>query len=392
MIGNRTIAVPGPTNIPNRIGQSMYIPLEDHRAPDLAEFTKPLLEDLKKIFRLENGKVVVFPGTGTGGWEAGLSNCLSDGDKVLTSHFGQFSLLWVKMCEDLGLDVENVECEWGEATPLDEYQRILRADVNKEIKAVLVCQNETASGVTSDVAAVREILNDAQHPALLMVDGISSIGCIEFEMERWGVDIAIAGSQKGFMMPTGLVVVALSDRVIEQLDRTATYYDFADMLACNEQGYYPYTPAMTLMRGLRTATDMLLEEGMENVWERHNRLANGVRKAVERWSMDTQPFDKTTCSDTVTAVNVCDKIDAREIINHAYHKYGISLGAGLGPLAGKVFRIGHLGWLNEAMILQVLSGVELTMSDLKVKFQPGSGVGAAIETYVNKIYVTSYKV
>jgi alanine-glyoxylate transaminase/serine-glyoxylate transaminase/serine-pyruvate transaminase len=194
------------------------------------------------------------------------------------------------------------------------------------------------------------------------------------------------------MMPTGLVVVALSDRVIEQLDRTATYYDFADMLACNEQGYYPYTPAMTLMRGLRTATDMLLEEGMENVWERHNRLANGVRKAVERWSMDTQPFDKTTCSDTVTAVNVCDKIDAREIINHAYHKYGISLGAGLGPLAGKVFRIGHLGWLNEAMILQVLSGVELTMSDLEVKFQPGSGVGAAIETYVNKIYVTSYKV
>ena len=392
MIGNRTLAVPGPTNVPNRISQSMYIPTEDHRAPDLAEFTKPLLNDLKKVFKLENGKVVVFPGTGTLGWEAGLSNCLSSGDKVLTSHFGQFSLLWVKMCNDIGLNVENIECEWGEATPLDEYQRILRADVNKEIKAVLVCQNETASGVTSDVAAVREILDDAQHPALLMVDGISSIGCINFEMEQWKVDIAIAGSQKGFMMPTGLVVVAMSDRVIDQLNRKATYYDFADMLASNEQGYYPYTPAMTLMRGLRTATDMLLEEGIENVWYRHHRLASGVRKAVERWDMDTQPFDKMTCSDTVTAVNVRGKIDATEIIKHAYHKYGISLGAGLGPLNGHVFRIGHLGWLNEAMILQVLSGVELTLADLGYKFQPGSGVGAAIETYIGKVFVTSYRV
>lgn len=392
MIGNRTIAVPGPTNIPNRIAQSMYIPLEDHRAPDLGEFTRPLLEDLKKVFKLENGKVVVFPGTGTGGWEAGLTNCLSAGDKVLTSHFGQFSMLWVRMCEDLGLDVNSVECEWGEATPLDDYQRILREDTNKEIKAVLVCQNETASGVTSDVSAVREILDDAQHPALLMVDGISSIGCINFEMEKWGVDIAIAGSQKGFMMPTGLVVVAISDKVIDQLKHSRTYYDFADMLASNEQGYFPYTPAMTLMRGLRTGTDMLLEEGMDNVFYRHHRLASAVRKAVERWNMDTQPYDKMTCSDTVTAVNTCDRIDAREIINHAYHKYGISLGAGLGPLAGKVFRIGHLGWLNEAMILQVLSGVELTMADLGVKFEPGSGVGAAIEELIGKLYVTSYRV
>ena len=392
MIGNRTIAVPGPANIPNRIAQAMHIPLEDHRAPDLGDFTKPLLDDLKKVFLMKYGRVVVFPGTGTGGWEAGLRNCLKAGDKVLTSQFGQFSKLWVQMCTDLGLEVIDCPGDWGSATPLNDYHRIIREDTEKTIKAVLVCQNETASGVYSDVQAVRDILDDADHPALLMVDGISSIGCVPFKMDEWGVDIAIAGSQKGFMMPTGLVVVALSDKVIEDLNREATYYNFADMIACNMSGYFPYTPAMTLLRCLRTATDMLLEEGMENVWARHYKLALGVRKAVVKWGFDTQAFDKMTCSDTVTAVNTCGKIDANKIIQHAYHKYGISLGAGLGPLNGSVFRIGHLGWLNEAMVLKVLSGIELTMSDLGVPFQPGSGVGAAIESYVNKLYVTSWRV
>ena len=392
MIGNRTIAVPGPANIPNRIAQDMHIPLEDHRAPDLGDFTKPLLDDLKKVFLMKYGRVVVFPGTGTGGWEAGLRNCLKAGDKVLTSQFGQFSKLWVQMCTDLGLEVIDCPGDWGSATPLNDYHRIIREDTEKTIKAVLVCQNETASGVYSDVQAVRDILDDADHPALLMVDGISSIGCVPFKMDEWGVDIAIAGSQKGFMMPTGLVVVALSDKVIEDLNREATYYNFADMIACNMSGYYPYTPAMTLLRGLRTATDMLFEEGLENIWARHYKLALGVRKAVVKWGFDTQAFDKMTCSDTVTAVNTCGKIDANKIIQHAYHKYGISLGAGLGPLNGSVFRIGHLGWLNEAMVLKVLSGIELTMSDLGVPFQPGSGVGAAIESYVNKLYVTSWRV
>ena len=392
MIGNRTIAGPGPANIPNRIAQAMHIPLEDHRAPDLGDFTKPLLDDLKKVFLMKYGRVVVFPGTGTGGWEAGLRNCLKAGDKVLTSQFGQFSKLWVQMCTDLGLEVIDCPGDWGSATPLNDYHRIIREDTEKTIKAVLVCQNETASGVYSDVQAVRDILDDADHPALLMVDGISSIGCVPFKMDEWGVDIAIAGSQKGFMMPTGLVVVALSDKVIEDLNREATYYNFADMIACNMSGYFPYTPAMTLLRGLRTATDMLLEEGLENIWARHYKLALGVRKAVVKWGFDTQAFDKMTCSDTVTAVNTCGKIDANKIIQHAYHKYGISLGAGLGPLNGSVFRIGHLGWLNEAMVLKVLSGIELTMSDLGVPFQPGSGVGAAIESYVNKLYVTSWRV
>ena len=397
MIGNRTLAVPGPTNVPNRISQSMYIPTEDHRAPDLPGFVQPLMEDLKKVFKTKTGSVVVFPGTGTGGWQAGLENLLFEGDRVLISQIGQFSKLWVQMCHDMKFMVDDVECAWGESTPLERYREILEADKDKQIKAVMVCQNETASGVTSDVKAVRDMLNELDHPALLMVDGISSIGCIEYEHDAWGVDVAIAGSQKGFMMPTGLVVVALSERVCKIMKGNKwkakfKYYDFGTMLSANETGYFPYTPAMTLMRGLRTATDMLLEEGLENVWARHRKIASGVRKAVERWGLYTQPFNKETCSDTVTAVNTMDKIDANQVIEHAYHKYGISLGAGLGPLNGNVFRIGHLGWLNETMMLQVLSGVELTLADLGYKFQPGSGVGAAIETYIGKIFVTSYRV
>lgn len=386
MIGNRTLAVPGPTNVPNRISQSMYIPTEDHRAPDLPSFVKPLMEDLKQVFKTETGSVVVFPGTGTGGWQAGLENLLHKGDRVLVSQFGQFSKLWVQMCQDMDLAVHDISVEWGEATPLDRYREILEGDTYKMIKAVMVCQNETATGVTSDVGAVRELLDELDHPALLMVDGISSIGCIEYRHDEWRVDVAIAGSQKGFMMPTGLVVVALSERVVNIIKGNKwkskmKYYDFGTMIASNETGYFPYTPAMTLLRGLRTGTDMLLEEGMENVWARHRRLADGVRAAVHAWGLCVAAKDPATVSDTVTSVVVDRHTDANDVIMHAYNEYGISLGAGLGPLNGKVFRIGHLGWLNETMVLGVLGGVELTMRDLNIPFEPGSGVGAAVEQY-----------
>jgi alanine-glyoxylate transaminase/serine-glyoxylate transaminase/serine-pyruvate transaminase len=386
MIGNRTLAVPGPTNVPNRISQSMYIPTEDHRAPDLPSFVTPLMEDLKKVFLTETGSVVVFPGTGTGGWQAGLENLLHKGDRVLVSQFGQFSKLWVQMCQDMDLAVHDISVEWGEATPLDRYRDVLESDTSKMIKAVMVCQNETATGVTSDVSLVRKLLDELDHPALLMVDGISSIGCIEYRHDEWRVDVAIAGSQKGFMMPTGLVVVALSERVVNIIkgnkwQAKMKYYDFGTMISSNETGYFPYTPAMTLMRGLRTGTDILLEEGMENVWARHRRLADGVRAAVKAWGMNIAAKDPVTASDTVTSVVVDRQTDANDVIMHAYNEYGISLGAGLGPLNGSVFRIGHLGWLNEAMLLGVLGGVELTLRDLNVPFEPGSGVGAAIESY-----------
>jgi alanine-glyoxylate transaminase/serine-glyoxylate transaminase/serine-pyruvate transaminase len=397
MIGNRTLAVPGPTNVPNRISQSMYIPTEDHRAPDLPSFVKPLMEDLKKVFKTETGSVVVFPGTGTGGWQAGLENLLHKGDRVLVSQFGQFSKLWVQMCQDMDLAVHDISVEWGEATPIDRYREILEGDTYKMIKAVMVCQNETATGVTSDVRAVRNLLDELDHPALLMVDGISSIGCIEYRHDEWRVDVAIAGSQKGFMMPTGLVVVALSERVVKIIKggkwkSKMKYYDFGTMITSNETGYFPYTPAMTLMRGLRTGTDMLLEEGMENVWARHRRLASGVRAAVDAWGLTIAAKDPSTASDTVTSIVVDRQTDANDVILHAYNEYGISLGAGLGPLNGSVFRIGHLGWLNETMVLGVLGGVELAMRDLNVPFQAGAGVGAAISAYssakdnVHKLY------
>jgi len=388
MIGNRTLAVPGPTNVPNRISQSMYIPTEDHRAPDLPSFVTPLMEDLKKVFKTETGSVVVFPGTGTGGWQAGLENLLFEGDRVLVSQFGQFSKLWVQMCQDMKFAVHDISVEWGEATPLDRYREVLESDTSKMIKAVMVCQNETATGVTSDVGLVRKLLDELDHPALLMVDGISSIGCIEYRHDEWRVDVAIAGSQKGFMMPTGLVIVALSERVVNIIkggkwQSKMKYYDFGTMISSNETGYFPYTPAMTLMRGLRTGTDILLEEGMENVWARHRRLANGVRAAVDAWGMELAAKDPTTASDTVSSIKVDRQIDANDVILHAYNEYGISLGAGLGPLNGNVFRIGHLGWLNETMVLGVIGGVELTLRDLGVPFKPGSGVGAAIESYTS---------
>ena len=388
MIGNRTLAVPGPTNVPNRISQSMYIPTEDHRAPDLPSFVTPLMEDLKKVFKTETGSVVVFPGTGTGGWQAGLENLLFEGDRVLVSQFGQFSKLWVQMCQDMKFAVHDISVEWGEATPLDRYREVLESDTSKMIKAVMVCQNETATGVTSDVGLVRKLLDELDHPALLMVDCISSIGCIEYRHDEWRVDVAIAGSQKGFMMPTGLVIVALSERVVNIIkggkwQSKMKYYDFGTMISSNETGYFPYTPAMTLMRGLRTGTDILLEEGMENVWARHRRLANGVRAAVDAWGMELAAKDPATVSDTVSSIKVDRQTDANDVILHAYNEYGISLGAGLGPLNGNVFRIGHLGWLNETMVLGVIGGVELTLRDLGVPFKPGSGVGAAIESYTS---------
>ena len=393
MIGYRTLAVPGPTNMPFRVRQAMDIALEDHRAPDLPEFTLPLFADLKKIFRTESGTVFVFPGSGTGGWEAALRNTLSAGDGVLASSFGQFSDLWVQMCRQLNLNVTCIDQEWGKATPVDAYREALAADKNHSIKAVLVCHNETATGVTSDVAAVRRVMDELDHPALLFVDGVSSIGSIEFNMDEWGVDVAVSGSQKGFMLPTGLAIVAVSERVLYEIKNVSTrdadtylgcgYFDFHYMAETNKTGYFPYTPAMTLMRGLRTSVDMLLEEGLDNVFARHHRLAEGVRHAVAAWGLRNCAVDEANFSDTVTAILVDEDCDANDVIKAAYNNYGVSLGGGLSKVAGKVFRIGHLGWLNEAMVLQMLGGAEMAMRDAGIQFAAGSGVGAAITCFTD---------
>jgi len=386
MIGFKTLAVPGPTNMPFEVRRAMEVPLEDHRAPDFPEFTLPLLADLKTIFRTTSGRVFVFPGSGTGGWEAAISNTLSTGDRVLTSSFGQFSSLWVTMCREFGLDVVNCDVPWGEGVPLDQYHAALEADTTHQIKAVLVCHNETATGVTSDVGAVRRILDDLEHPALLFVDGVSSVGSLDFRMDEWGVDVAVSGSQKGFMMPTGLAIVGVSQKALDACagsNLPSSYFNFHDMLKMNEQGYFPYTPAATLLRGLRASIDMLTDEGLSNVVARHHRLANGVRAAIDAWGLRNCAVAPKWHSDTVTAIMVPDGHNANDVIQAAYHNYGVSLGGGLGKVAGKVFRIGHLGWLNDTMVLQALSGTAMALRDAGISFRAGSGVGAAVEYYTD---------
>lgn len=384
MKGIRGLFVPGPTNVPEAVRGAIDIPMEDHRAPDLPQFTLPLFEDVRKVFQSKEGRVFFYPGSGTGGWEAALTNTLSPGDKVLASRFGQFSHLWVDMCQRLGLEVDVVDVEWGAGVPLDIYAQKLAEDTGHKIKAVLACQNETATGVTSDIAGVRKALDQCNHPAMLFVDGVSSIGSIDFRMDEWGVDAAVSGSQKGFMLPAGLAIICVSQKALEarksaKLPRC--YFDFEDMVATNDTGFFPYTPPMALIRGLRVSVDRMLDEGLENIFRRHNYLAEGVRRAVSAWGLRLCAVEPKWYSDTVSAICLPDGFDSGELLKRAYFRYNVSLGAGLSKVAGKVFRIGHLGELNEVMVMMALTGAEMSMRDLGVNVEPGSGVAAAEEYY-----------
>ncbi len=380
--GIRGLFIPGPTNVPERVRNAIDIPMEDQRAPDLPQFTLPLFADLKKIFKTQTGQVFLFPSSGTGGWEAAMTNILSPGDKVLISRFGQFSHLWVDLCQRLGFEVEVVDVEWGEGVPVETFANILKNDKSHSIKAVLVTQNETATGVSNDVGAVRAAMDAAGHPAFLFVDGVSSIASVDFRMDEWGVDAAVSGSQKGFMLPAGLGIVCFSQKAIEAAKHSKSYrcyFDIADMIRTNKDGYFPYTPPMSLIRGLRASVDMLLEEGLENVFARHNRLAESVRQAVSAWGLSLCAKKPQWYSDTVSAIRLPEGFDSGAFCRYAYEQYGISYGAGLSKVAGKVFRIGHLGALNESMILSAIGSTELVMKDLGVPFAAGSGVAAAVE-------------
>jgi alanine-glyoxylate transaminase/serine-glyoxylate transaminase/serine-pyruvate transaminase len=384
MLGFHGLFIPGPTNMPFGVRQAMDIGLEDQRAPDFPAFTLPLFRDLKRVFKTEKGQVFLFPGSGTGGWEAAVTNTLSPGDRVLIAVFGQFSHLWADLCSRHGLIVDVVDVEWGEGVPVDVYAKRLQDDKKHEIKAVLVCHNETATGVTSDVAGVRNALDATGHPALLMVDGVSSIASIDFRMDEWGVDIAVSGSQKGFMLPTGLAIVAVSQRALEA-HKTAKcprcYFDFADMIRSNKDGYFPYTPATTLLRGLRASLDLLFAEGLDNVFARHHRLAEGVRLGVAAWGLTLCAKEPKWHSDTVTAVCVPRGFNSDNVVKTAYHRYRMSLGVGLSKVAGRVFRIGHIGNINEIMMVQALAGCEMALRDVRVPVEAGSGVAAAEEYF-----------
>ena len=382
MPGRNFLFIPGPTNVPRRIQNAMYVEQEDMRAMDLPEFTKPLYEDLKKVFKTKNGRIFIFPSSGTGGWESAVSNTLNAGDKVLMSGFGHFSNLWIDLCQRWGLDVQALEVDWGEGVPVEKYAEILAADKSHEIKAVFATQNETATGVASDIAGVRKALDACSHPALLFVDGVSSVASIDFRMDEWGVDLCVSGSQKGFMLPTGLGIVCASEKALacrENSNLPKTFFDWNDQIKTNDLGYFPYTPPMNLLRGLRESVNMLMEEGLENVFVRHNRMANAVRAAVSAWGMSPIAKEERWYSDTVTAVKVPEGFDGNEVVRHAYNYYNLALSISLAKIAGQAFRIGHLGDMNELMILTPITGAEMAMKDLKYPIELGSGVAAAQE-------------
>jgi len=378
------IFIPGPTNTPDVLKAAMNISNFDHRAPDFADDYIPLLNDLKKVFKTETGQVLLFSATGTGGWEGAISNTLCAGDKVLIARYGMFSQRWIDLCQRFGLDVEVVECEWGTGAPVEEFARRLKADQQEEIKAVLVTHNETATAVKSDVRGVRKAIDNANHNALLMVDAVSSLASMDFQMDAWGVDIAITGAQKGFMLNTGLAIIGVSPKAMAATS-TATlprcFFDFNDMANANKIGSYPYTPPVQLFNGLRASVSMLLNEGMDNVYTRHHRIAEGVRAAVKAWGLELCAQSPELYSDTVTAIMVPEGKDSNLITQHAYKAYGVSFGGGLGEMAGKLFRIGHLGAMTDVMALSGIATAEMVMVDLGYNIKLGAGVAAAQSVY-----------
>lgn len=386
--GHNHLFIPGPTNVPESVRRAMNVPMQDMRAPDFGDLTLDLFTGMKKVLRTENGQVMFFPGSGTGAWEAAITNTLNPGDKVLMARYGHFSTLWVEMAQRLGLDVEVIDVPWGAGVPVREFSRRLGRDKDDEIKAVFVTHNETATGVTSNIAAVRQALDENFHEALLFVDGVSSVGSLDFRMDEWEVDLIVTGSQKGLMLPAGLGILGVSEKAMAA-SKTATmrraYFNFEDMVSMNADGYFPYTPPTQLLHGLRESLALIEGEGLDNVIARHRRLADGVRRGIAAWGLDLVAEHHTLYSDTVSAIRVPVDVDARDVIRIAYEEYNTSFGSGLGPLAGKVFRIGHIGDLNEGMCLTALSIAEMSLVRAGVPMQLGKGVGAAQEWFSTNI-------
>jgi alanine-glyoxylate transaminase/serine-glyoxylate transaminase/serine-pyruvate transaminase len=378
--GRHFLQIPGPTNVPDRILRAMSAPPIDHRGPEFARLTAKVLDDLKRVFKTTQA-VMVFPGSGSGAWEAALVNTLSPGDKVLAFESGQFATQWAKMATALGLDVEFTSGDWrGGVDPAGLEQR-LTEDSGRAIRAVLVVHNETSTGVTSRIAEIRRAIDRAAHPALLLVDAISSLGCTDLRHEEWGIDVTVCGSQKGLMLPPGLCFNAISEKALDASRDAAlqkSYWEWAPMLAANERGFFPYTPATNLLYGLREALQMFLDEGLEQVFQRHRRLAEATRRAVDGWGLEILCRNPEEYSSTLTAVLLPEGHDADEFRRLVLDRFSLSLGSGLGKVKGRVFRIAHLGDFNELMLLGTLGGVEMGLDLAGVPFSKG-GVGAALE-------------
>ncbi len=381
--GRHFLQIPGPTNVPDRVLRAIDSPTIDHRGPAFQQLGHDVLEGMRNVFKTAS-PVIIFPASGTGAWEAALVNTLSPGDKVLMYETGQFATLWQKLASKLGLVVDFVASDWRHGVDAAVLAERLGADSDKQIKAVCVVHNETSTGITSSIPEVRAALDEIGHPALLMVDTISSLGSIDYRHDEWGVDVSVGGSQKGLMLPPGLSFNAISDKALaatKTANLPASYWNWADMLQPNREGFFPYTPATNLLFGLRESISMLLEEGLEQVFARHTRLAEATRRAVAAWGLELLCLEPLNYSDALTAVRMPSGFDADEFRKVVLDEFDMSLGNGLGKVAGEVFRIGHLGSFNELMMVGTLAGVEMGLAAGGVPHHPG-GVAAAMEWLV----------
>lgn len=378
--GRHFLQIPGPTNVPDRVLRAIDNPTIDHRGPEFGELGKKVLSGMKAIFKTKS-HVIIFPASGTGAWEAALVNTLSPGDKVLMFETGHFATLWRKMAEKLGLTVEFVAGDWRHGVDPATVEAKLAADKSHQVKAVMVVHNETSTGCTTRVGEVRAAMDRAKHPALLMVDTISSLGSIDYRHDEWGVDVTVAGSQKGLMLPPGLSFNAVSTKALEASKTaklTRSFWGWDEMIAANATGYFPYTPATNLLYGLSEALDMMAEEGLDNVFRRHDRHAEATRRAARAWGLETLCLEPKEYSSALTALLMPAGHDADKFRKVVLNAFDMSLGAGLTKVAGKVFRIGHLGSFNDLMLMGTLSGVEMGLSLAGVPHRKG-GAQAAMD-------------
>ncbi len=378
--GRHFLQIPGPTNVPDRVLRAIDHATIDHRSADFAHMVRCCLEGLQAVFQTAE-PVIVFPSSGTGAWEAALVNTLDPGDRVLAYETGHFATLWTKMARNLGLQVDLIESDWRRGVDAAAIADKLKQDPQHEIKAVMIVHNETSTGVTSNVPAVRRAIDEAKHPALLMVDTISSLASIDYRHGEWGVDVTIGGSQKGLMLPPGLGFNAVSSRALDAAKSSRmpkSFWRWEEMLEANTKGFFPYTPATNLLYGLREALAMLQEEGLQNVFARHQRLAEATRRAVRTWDLDIWAADPREYSNSLTAVRMPDGFDEARLRAVILDRFNMSLGSGLGKVAGKVFRIGHLGDFNDLMLAGTLAGVEMGLRLAGVPHRWG-GVDVALD-------------
>jgi alanine-glyoxylate transaminase/serine-glyoxylate transaminase/serine-pyruvate transaminase len=378
--GRHFLQIPGPTNVPDRVLRAMDMPTMDHRGPEFAQLTRDILDGMKQVFK-STADVVIFPASGTGAWEAALVNTLSPGDRVLMFETGQFATLWKGIATELGLEVDFVEGDWRHGVDPGEVEARLRADSQHDIKAVMVVHNETSTGVTSRIAEIRQAIDSSGHPALFMVDTISSLASIDYRHDEWKVDVTVGGSQKGLMLPPGLSFNAISAKALAA-GKTSTlprsYWNWQTMIKSNQSGYFPYTPATNLLYALRESLKMLLDEqGLDNVFARHQRHAEATRRAVSAWGLEILCQNPAEYSASLTAVLLPDGHDADQLRQLILERFNMSLGTGLGKVKGRVFRIGHLGDFNDLMLAGTLCGVEMGLAAAGVPFTRG-GVDAAL--------------